>query len=84
MNLLRLSLVFGATLGLAACGGADIGETCDTSGATGECVDGAICTNNPSGSGFTCRKLCTDQVECAATEACNGIARSNQKSCQPQ
>ena len=82
LSLLALSLV--ASVGLAACGGkGDIGESCETASATDECADGAICTNNSSG-GFTCRKLCTDQAQCASTESCNGISGGSQKSCQPK
>ena len=70
-------------ISVAACGGkGEIGESCDTPSATDECVDGAVCTNE-SGDNRSCRKLCTDQAQCAANEGCNGISGSNLKSCQP-
>jgi hypothetical protein len=74
-----------AGLALVACGGqAELGEACETASATTEeCVDGAVCTNE-SGGGFVCRKLCTEQSQCAGSEACNGISGSGLKSCQPK
>lgn len=82
--------IFTTTLALVlaaasyGCGGkGEIGDGCDTAGATDECAEGVICTNNAD-STFTCRKLCTDQAQCAANENCNGISNSNQKSCQPK
>ncbi|MBI5508102.1 MAG: hypothetical protein HY903_05055 [Deltaproteobacteria bacterium] len=78
-------LVSFAVLSLCApgCGGAaEIGEKCDQSGSRDECVDGAICTNGTSGS--FCRKVCAAQTDCSATEACNGVSGSSEKSCQPE
>lgn len=77
--------LFVLCLALPACGGqAEIGEACETASATtDECVDGAVCTNE-SGGGFVCRKLCTEQAQCAASEGCNGISGSSLKSCQPR
>jgi len=70
---------------LLACGGkAEVGEKCDTAGATTECADGAICTNDSGGGTFTCRKTCTEQAQCASGENCNGISGSSAKSCQPK
>lgn len=66
---------------LAACGGADIGEECDSSGSTDECVDGAVCTNEATQN--TCRKLCDTQDDCPDGTSCNGISNGNLKSCQP-
>lgn len=66
-----------------ACGRADTGETCDTSGDTDECVDEAICTKDSNGATI-CRKRCTDDSQCAATEQCNGVSATNIKSCQPK
>jgi hypothetical protein len=66
---------------IGACGEGDIGDSCDTSGATDECVDGAICTNTTDGA--VCRKVCTSQDDCSDTETCNGISGTNTKSCQP-
>ena len=66
-----------------ACGRADTGEACDTSGDTDECVDEAICTKDSNGA-TTCRKRCTDGSQCAANEHCNGVSSTNIKSCQPK
>lgn len=74
------TLLFASAL---ACGKAAIGEKCDTASSTDECADGAICTN-VSGGGFVCRKLCTEQSQCASTESCNGISGGALKSCQPK
>ena len=67
---------------LAACSDGDVGEECDTSGSTDECVEGAICTNE--GDVAACRQICTDQPDCPSGEACNGVCGSNIKSCQPE
>lgn len=65
------------------CGGtAEIGGACDTAGNTDECVDGAICTNESSSN--VCRKICTEQSQCSATENCNGVSNGSTKSCQPK
>ena len=64
----------------AGCAG-DIGEACDKSGAENECVDEAICTSTATGT--FCLKRCTDDLDCAANEQCNGVSGSNIKSCQP-
>ncbi len=71
-----------AVTAYSGCGRSDLGESCDSSGATDECVDGAICTNL-SGGGNVCRKSCTVQADRASNESCNGISNSNLKSCQP-
>lgn len=79
----HLMLMLGLLVATAACSGkSDIGESCDTAGSTDECVDGAICTNGDTG--LTCRRRCTDDSQCAATEACNGVSNTNLKSCQPK
>jgi hypothetical protein len=66
---------------LTACGGADIGESCDEKGSTDECVDNAVCTNEDDGS--ACRKLCKDKADCPEGEDCNGVSNTSLKSCQP-
>ena len=82
-NRLSSLLVLVGALGLGCA--ADIGESCDKSGDASECVDEAICTADPKGSGNTCRKRCSSDSECnAATEACNGVSGTNIKSCQPK
>ena len=79
----HILLALGVLLAVVGCSGeSEIGEECDTAGSTDECVDGAICTN--ADDGLTCRRLCTDDAQCATTEACNGVAETNLKSCQPK
>jgi hypothetical protein len=79
----RLVLTLSALLATVACSGkSDVGEACDTAGSTEECVDGAICTNGDAEP--TCRRRCTDDTQCAAAEACNGVSGTNLKSCQPK
>jgi hypothetical protein len=76
----------GALLGLfsaLACGGkADLGEECDTHGSTDECAVGTVCTVDLGGR--RCRLVCKDDTHCASFEACNGVASTNIKSCQPK
>ncbi|MBK9263371.1 MAG: hypothetical protein IPM54_26650 [Polyangiaceae bacterium] len=70
---------------LPACGGAEIGEACETRGSQDECVDDAIC--DLKGTDETepvCLKVCNDASECAATEDCNGVSGSNIKACTPK
>ena len=74
-------LVLAASL-LNACGGAEIGESCDSAGSTDECVDHAVCTNE-DGDTSRCRVLCKEQEECPDAHSCNGISGSSLKSCQP-
>jgi hypothetical protein len=76
---LAMVVFFGA---VACGGGADVGEGCDSAGSTDECVDGAVCTNGETGS--TCRRVCKEDDECGAAEACNGVSGTNIKSCQPK
>lgn len=81
----RALLAVGATLliaGTIGCGAAEIGEECDTSNSTDECVDGAVCTNEADGVN-RCRKLCNDMADCPAGTSCNGISGGSNKSCQP-
>ena len=67
---------------LAACGGAEIGASCDDVGSTDECVDYAVCTNEADGRN-SCRYLCKEKSDCASDHSCNGISGSSLKSCQP-
>lgn len=72
-----------STLGLLACNSpSEIGEECEDSGSKDECVDGGICTKESDGT--FCRVLCSEKVDCAATESCSGVSGSNLKSCQPE
>lgn len=75
-------IVLGVLLGLVGCGGADIGEECDSAGSRDECVDGAICTNEEADVN-RCRRLCDTDEDCETGESCNGVSGSSDKSCQP-
>ena len=78
----RLVRAFALTaLLLLSCGSAEVGESCDDTGSTDACEDGAICTNENDEA--VCRLLCKDTVECPAAHSCNGVSGSNLKSCQP-
>lgn len=68
-------------LPLTACGGAEIGESCDDVGSTDECVDHAVCTNEDDAS--ACRALCEEHEDCPPAHSCNGVSGNNLKSCQP-
>ena len=67
---------------MLGCGDAEVGEECDEVGSGDDCEDGAICTNEETGA--VCRSLCTDTADCPAAHACNGVANTNVKSCQPE
>lgn len=70
---------------LPACGGAEIGEGCETKGSQDECVDGAVCELATSDAAEpTCLKVCKDAAECAANEDCNGVSNTNIKACTPK
>ena len=80
MRAVRVLLL--VALGVAwGCGKADLGESCETSGAADECVESAICTK--LGDDTKCLKVCEDQADCGASESCNGVSGSSTKSCQP-
>jgi len=77
---MRRALLIAILLG--GCGGADIGEECDDTGSTDECVDGAIC-DTVEGDRAVCLALCDDSDDCEADEDCNGVSGSNLKACHP-
>jgi hypothetical protein len=77
-----IALAFILVTLLGACGGAEIGESCDDVGSTDECVDDAVCTNEADGNN-ACRQLCKEQTDCPGGHGCNGISGSSLKSCQP-
>ena len=80
--MLRLFVLL-CVLGASACSGkADVGEECDTPGSTDDCENGAVCTNDLGGR--RCRRVCNDDTQCTALEACNGVSGTNIKSCQPK
>lgn len=68
-----------------ACGGTgEVGESCDTPGATDdECAEGAVCDDTETGETL-CLQTCEDQEDCAADEACNGVTGSDIKACHPK
>ena len=68
-------------LALSACGGAEIGEECESSSSTDECVDNTICTREATQT--VCRKQCDDQDDCPTGTSCNGVPEGSGKSCQP-
>ncbi len=78
----RLALMGLLAFGFAACGGAEIGESCDEAGSTDECVDNAVCTNEDGRA--SCRRICAEHTDCPADHDCNGVSGTNIKSCQPE
>ena len=67
---------------LVACGGSDIGDTCDEEGqADSECVDGAVCGREKNNV-LMCLKQCTSQADCGPGQECNGISKTNLKGCR--
>ncbi|MEY3012482.1 MAG: hypothetical protein RIT45_1217 [Pseudomonadota bacterium] len=80
---IRTLLTLAATVALVGCASAEIGDSCDTSGSAGECVDGAICTQISDGNNV-CRATCTADTDCGTNEQCNGVGGSNKKTCQPK
>lgn len=77
--LISLSIV-----GIMACGGGDLGESCDESGkVSGQCDDGLVCgKKSDTSSDLVCLKQCSSQAECAADETCNGVSSSSLKACR--
>lgn len=75
-----------ATMGcLLGCGESDIGEECDESGTTDECVADGVCTGEGGETAY-CRLICTVQEDCPEGFNCNGVpgaSASELKSCQP-
>jgi hypothetical protein len=67
---------------ILACGGAEIGESCDDVGSADECVDDAVCTNE-EGDASRCRAICKDEEDCPTGHGCNGVSGTSTKSCQP-
>lgn len=92
---LPCSFALALFLPLSGCGGVgEVGETCERPASADECVEGAICATDPSGSGgagtdptwesYTCRAVCTDQSDCAVGEECRGVTGAfATRACQP-
>lgn len=70
--------------GVLACGGGELGESCDEEGqVSGECDDGLVCgKKSDTSSGLECLKQCSSQAECGPTETCNGVSGSALKACR--
>lgn len=72
-----------AACALTACASdGKAGDVCNKAGSTDGCESGTICSNDSGGN--YCRKTCTDQAQCSATESCGGISGSTTKACQPK
>lgn len=71
-------------LGLLACGGGELGESCEESGkVSGECDDGLVCGKKSDTSGdLVCLKQCSSDADCSGTESCNGVSGSSLKGCR--
>lgn len=83
LRIVALLLLTGAA-GSFACGGAGkIGDPCTTEGDTSECESGAVCAKNES-TVIQCLTICTDKIQCASTEDCNGVTGSSLKACRPK
>jgi hypothetical protein len=81
-RLLSSAVLLSGLLALAACGKAELGEECDKTGSTDECVEGGICDTLGGGSTvLQCLKVCTTDADCPTTQACTGVSGSNQKAC---
>ena len=80
-RLLSSAVLLSGLLALAACK-ADIGEECDKTGSTAECVEGSACDTLGGGSTvLQCLKVCTSGVDCPTTRACTGVSGGNLKAC---
>ncbi len=77
-------LPFALLLAIAACGGdAGLGEQCDKVGNKDECVDGAVCTNDPN-KHLVCRAICTEDGDCPDGYTCDSVSGTGLDSCQPR
>jgi hypothetical protein len=75
------AFALGALMTFAACGAADIGESCSEEADSDECVDGAFCAKSKSGV-LQCMRTCVSQSDCPADTECTG-AKDTTKVCQP-
>lgn len=79
---LGLVLVVGSVV---ACGGGDIGESCDEEGKVkGECDDDAVCGREKSQSegSLVCLKQCTQPGDCGSGEQCAAVNGTNLRGCR--
>ena len=63
--------------------GGTVGDSCGDVGSSNECQQDEICDNVDDG-GTYCLRLCTDHIDCAENERCNGVTGSSRKGCHPQ
>ncbi len=69
-----------------ACGshpGGSVGDPCDSAGSSAECLSDEICDDIYDG-GRYCLFICSDHVDCAGGERCNGVTGSDLKACHPE
>jgi hypothetical protein len=81
-----LALAVFLSAALVACGGhpgGTVGDSCGDPGSSSECQNDEICDNTDDG-GTYCLRICTDHIDCAENERCNGVTGSSRKACHPQ
>lgn len=74
---------FLVSLSVIACGGADIGESCDHEGKTDDCSDDGVCGKNLSNS-LVCMKQCSSFSDCSSSEECVSLGYSSLRGCRPR
>ncbi len=79
MRTIALAVLMLALTSLAACGPAEIGEECESTGSTDECVEGAICDTEDDAA--VCLELCEEDVDCGSGYQCTGVSGGNRKAC---
>ncbi|MDB4946324.1 MAG: hypothetical protein JWP97_5858 [Labilithrix sp.] len=79
LSFLVCSLLVSVTV--LACGGADVGESCDHEGKTDDCADDGVCGKNLSGS-LVCMKQCSAFSDCSGNEECATLGYSSLKGCR--
>ena len=82
MTRMRLFVYFGVVfLLVAACGGSELGDSCEQEGEISECDDGLVCGKNKPSNDLVCLKRCTESSDCPSGQECNGLTGSL-KACQ--
>ena len=66
---------------VAACGGSELGDSCEQEGQTSECDDGLVCGKDKPANNLVCLKRCNAQSDCPSAQECNGLTGSL-KACQ--
>jgi len=74
-----LALLLLTLASLTACGPAELGEECESTGSTDECVDGAICDTEDDAA--VCLRLCEEDADCGSGYQCTGVSGDNRKAC---